>query len=113
MKLYCLLYILGIIISIRIELDNINYIVSGQPTPSEYNNNLNQHISTHNNKENFIAMFTKYTGRDGKEIYDDFIKSKRHKDSTAYGGNKQNEWEYNTVQDRFILSEERIFLYNI
>jgi hypothetical protein len=111
-RLYVMFMAFLLCISIRIGFNGVTIgtFANNQAVKQkdDYITNPNDYLAKHSNKENFNAMFSKFLRKDGNEVYDTYINSTRHKDSKVYktGSRNNDQWEYNTVQDRFILSDE-------
>jgi hypothetical protein len=108
MKIIWLLNI-GLIISIKLEIIG--------PESSEYRDNTDVYLSSHSNKEIFLAMFSNYTNSDGEKLYESYSDYTRKK-GPQFIIDKMNglisknvdKWEYDSNLKKFKLSEESNFV---
>ena len=70
------------------------------------------YIATHNNKDNFLAIFTNYTKADASDNFEQFTESNKKeiqnvidKINNIKNNNKFN-WEYDVQKKKFIMPDE-------
>lgn len=80
---------------------------------NEYTQNPKQFISSHNNKENFIAIFSNFTRLNGEVLFEEYIRDNREKDLQAIIDNINNiktkhvtKWEFESSKGKFILPDD-------
>ena len=79
----------------------------------EYVDNPNQYISTHSNKENFIAIFSNFTKLNGEILYEEYVDKNIKKDLQNIIDNINQrktkhltKWEYESSKRKFILPDD-------
>jgi hypothetical protein len=102
MKNYVVILLINFIIGIRFDRGEDEYI-----------DNSDVFLSSHSNRENFIAMFSNFTKINGEGLYQSYIQA-TYKKGPQYVIDKMNnigsknvdKWEYDTNLKKFKLSEE-------
>ena len=79
----------------------------------EYLQMPQQYISTHSNKENFIAIFSNFTKLNGEVILNEYVENNKGKDIQSMIDNINQiknkhltRWEYDTQKGKFVLPDD-------
>lgn len=79
----------------------------------EYLQMPQQYISSHNNKENFIAIFSNFTKLNGEVLLNEYIENMNGKDLQSIIDNINQiknkyvtRWEFDTQKGKFILPDD-------
>lgn len=81
-----------------------------------YMKNPQLFLQSHNNKDNFIAIFTNFTRLNGEVIYNKYMNKNKDMQSLIdsinnYKYHNLDNWDFDPVKKKFILSEDSIILF--
>ena len=86
----------------------------------QYIENPARFIYSHNNKDNFIAVFSNFTRTDGENIYNEYLQTKHKKDIQSILDNinnfkfkNVNSWSFDSSKGKFVLPDDSKILNNI
>lgn len=84
----------------------------------EYLNNPQGFISTHNNKENFVTIFSNFTRLNGEILFNEYYNKKYNGDIQIMLDNlnniKQknlNDWDFDIIKRKFALPDDSKFYF--
>lgn len=101
----------------KINKKNENKIIDHQleNNVKTYQKDPQAFLSTHNNKDNFITLFTKYTKLNSESLYNQYISNKNNRGLQAeidkinnINNRHLDSWEFNQQEGKFILPDNSI-----